>query len=114
MTAGREELHRLRRENRQLRLEREILPKSATWFARETNAIPPKDSGSLRRNSREIVEAVRPSRRATSRTEQPCTQRSAISSRSANERYRPDSGFADGSHGESGGSSGSAEFPEQA
>jgi hypothetical protein len=28
--------------------------------------------------------------------EQPCTRRSAISSRSANERYRPDSGFADG------------------
>ena len=50
----------------------------------------------LRRNSREIVEAVRPSRRPTSRMEQPCTRRSAISSRSANERYRPDSGFADG------------------
>jgi hypothetical protein len=50
----------------------------------------------LRRNSREIVEAVRPSRRATSRTEQPCTRRSAISSRSTNERYRPDNGFADG------------------
>ena len=50
----------------------------------------------LRRNSREIVEAARPSRRATSRMAQPCTRRSAISSRSANERYRPDSGFADG------------------
>ena len=33
---------RLRRENRQLRLEREILSKAAAWFARETNAIPPK------------------------------------------------------------------------
>ena len=40
-TAEREELYRLRRENRQLRLEREILSKAAAWFARETNAIPP-------------------------------------------------------------------------
>ena len=45
----------------------------------------------LRRSSREIVEAARPSRRATSRIEQPCTRRSAISSRSENKRYRPDS-----------------------
>ena len=37
-TAEREELCRLRRENRQLRLEREILSKAAAWFARETNA----------------------------------------------------------------------------
>ena len=44
-TAEREELCRLRRENRQLRLEREILsnacpgldPGAAAWFARETN-----------------------------------------------------------------------------
>jgi transposase len=42
----REELNRLRRENRQLRLEREILSKAAAWFARETNTIPPKGSGS--------------------------------------------------------------------
>jgi len=42
----REELNRLRRENRQLRLEREILSKAAAWFAREANTIPPKDSGS--------------------------------------------------------------------
>ena len=46
MSAEREELHRLRRENRQLRLEREILSKAAAWFARETNAIPPRGSGS--------------------------------------------------------------------
>ena len=46
-TAEREELHRLRRENRQLRVEREILSKAAAWFARETNAIPAKGSGSL-------------------------------------------------------------------
>ena len=44
--AEREELYRLRRENRQLRLEREILSKAAAWFARETNAIPAKGSGS--------------------------------------------------------------------
>ena len=45
-TAERDELNRLRRENRQLRLEREILSKAAAWFARETNAIPAKGSGS--------------------------------------------------------------------
>ena len=45
-TAEREELNRLRRENRQLRLEREILSKAAAWFARETNTIPQKGSGS--------------------------------------------------------------------
>jgi transposase len=42
----REELNRLRRENRQLRLEREILSKAAAWFARETNRIPAQDSDS--------------------------------------------------------------------
>ena len=42
----REELDRLRRENRQLRLDREILSKAAAWFARETSRIPPKDSDS--------------------------------------------------------------------
>ena len=36
----REELKRLRRENRQLRLEREILSKAAAWFARESNTLP--------------------------------------------------------------------------
>src|SRR4029077_6534855 len=45
-TAEREELNRLRRENRQLRLEREILSKAAAWFARETNTIPHKGSSS--------------------------------------------------------------------
>ena len=45
-TAEREELNRLRRENRQLRLERDILSKAAAWFARETNTIPSKGSGS--------------------------------------------------------------------
>ena len=47
-TAEREELCRLRRENRQLRPERDISlePGAAAWFARETNAIPAKGSGS--------------------------------------------------------------------
>ena len=48
------ELTRLRKENKQLRLEREILShrpdaltgKAAAWFARETETIPPKSSNS--------------------------------------------------------------------
>ena len=42
----RDELSRLRRENRQLRVERDILSKAAAWFARETGALPSGSSGS--------------------------------------------------------------------
>jgi transposase len=42
----REELARLRRENKQLRLERDILSKAAAWFARETGEVPSGSSGS--------------------------------------------------------------------
>jgi len=43
-TDERKELARLRRENKRLRLEREILAKAAAWFAQETDTLPPKDS----------------------------------------------------------------------
>ena len=36
----------LRRENRQLRLEREILAKATAWFARETGSVPSRHSSS--------------------------------------------------------------------
>ena len=45
-TAERQELSRLQRENRQLRIEREILSKAPAWFARETGSIPSKGSNS--------------------------------------------------------------------
>ena len=45
-TEERKELVRLRRENKQLRMEREILSKAAAWFARETGSIPERYSNS--------------------------------------------------------------------
>lgn len=45
-TAQKQELARLRRENKRLRLEREILAKATAWFARETDVIPPESSNS--------------------------------------------------------------------
>ena len=53
-TDEREELRRLRRENKRLRLEREILAhrpgalpgKAAAWFTQETNSLPDEPSSS--------------------------------------------------------------------
>src|ERR1700756_1044202 len=44
--AERDELARLRREKKQVRLERDILSRAAAWFARETGTIPSGSSSS--------------------------------------------------------------------
>ena len=45
-TEERDELRQLRRENKRLRMEQEILKKAAAWFARESNSIPERGSSS--------------------------------------------------------------------
>jgi transposase len=45
-TAERDELRRLRQENKRLRIEREILSKATAWFARETDALERRSSRS--------------------------------------------------------------------
>jgi transposase len=45
-SAEREELTKLRRELKQVKLEREILAKATAWFAREADTTPEKSSGS--------------------------------------------------------------------
>jgi len=45
-TDERELLRKLKRENRQLRMERDILKKAAAWFARESDSIPDRGSSS--------------------------------------------------------------------
>jgi transposase len=45
-TDERAELVKLRRENKRLRIEQEILKKAAAWFARETDTVPSKGSDS--------------------------------------------------------------------
>jgi len=45
-SAEREELVRLRRENKRLQMEREILAKAAAWFAQETAPHSKRSSNS--------------------------------------------------------------------
>jgi transposase len=45
-TDEQDELRQLRRENKRLKMEQEILKKAAAWFARETKAVPEPDSNS--------------------------------------------------------------------
>ena len=40
----RQELRRLRRDNKRLRVERDILATAAAWFARETDSVPNRSS----------------------------------------------------------------------
>lgn len=45
-TTERQELSRLRKDNRRLKQERDILAKAAAWFAQETKVVPPTSSDS--------------------------------------------------------------------
>ncbi|MBW1999259.1 MAG: transposase [Deltaproteobacteria bacterium] len=57
-TAEREELGRLRRENRQLRLEREILAKATAWLARETDLVHRSGIDSHKKAHQTLVKAL--------------------------------------------------------
>jgi transposase len=54
-TAERQELARLRRENKRLRLEREILARATAWSSRETGSIPPESSSSWKPTGKVIL-----------------------------------------------------------
>src|SRR5258705_6919302 len=58
-TDEREELRRLRRENKILPEEREILKKTAAWFANETRSIPPQELRFWRRTGLPLVSPPR-------------------------------------------------------
>ena len=45
-TTERNELRKLRKENRRLQQERDILAKAAAWSRRETDVVPPKSTHS--------------------------------------------------------------------
>jgi transposase len=45
-TEERQEMTKLRRQVRELAMERDILKKAAAWFAREMNVVPNKSSDS--------------------------------------------------------------------
>jgi transposase len=63
-TAEREELARLRRENKQLRVERDILSRAAAWFAREKR---PQDAPPEGRTAKPSTEPCRPGLRVHER-----------------------------------------------
>jgi transposase len=50
-TDERAELRRLRKENKRLKMEQEILGKAAAWFARESDKLPKRTSASCTRTT---------------------------------------------------------------
>ena len=57
-TEERDELRQLRRENKRLRMEQEILKKAAAWFARESNSIPERGLSSWGRRNSTVLKGV--------------------------------------------------------